>query len=46
MKANIETLEPVIRPAAVKPAAKLVRSPRSYGFNAVQAPALFHAWRA
>ena len=46
MQATLETLEPVIRPAAVKSATRPVRSPRSFGFNAVQAPALFHAWRA
>ncbi len=49
MKANIETVEPVIRPVAAKPApVSTARSTvRPFGFAATMAqPVLFHAWRA
>ena len=49
MKANIETVEPVIRPVAAKTAATpAVRSTfRPLGFAAAMTqPVLFHAWRA
>ena len=47
MKANIETLEPTIRPGT---APKAVAAParsfgRSFNLRPVAAPALFHAWR-
>ncbi len=47
MKATLETFEPVIRPNATKSVATPVRSPvRSFAARAIEAPALFHAWRA
>lgn len=49
MKANVEMLEPVVRPVAATPApVRLVRSVRrATGFVPGRStPALFHAWRA
>ncbi len=46
MKANIETLEPVIRPttAGTRPVRQPVRAPRFIALR--PEAALFHAWRA
>ncbi len=49
MKANIETVEPVIRPVAARSAATLTArsTVRPLGFAAaLTQPVLFHAWRA
>ncbi len=48
MKANIETIEPVIRPVATKPVAAPVRTSRiRAAFVPARAEtALFHAWAA
>ena len=50
MKANIETIEPVIRPVSIR-TAPAVTAPRATRTIAAFAPvraesALFHAWRA
>ena len=48
MKANVETLEPMVRPVAVtRPASTVRGAQRTFGFRPARAEAtLFHAWHA
>ena len=48
MKANIETLEPIVRPIAATQSVRTTqRASRRLGFTPIRAEAaLFHAWRA
>ncbi len=48
MKANIETIEPIVRPTAVTQSVRTTqRASRRLGFAPIRAEAaLFHAWRA